>query len=262
MPRPIAYQPGRSWLHRLHPLVKGAWLLGLSGLVFATRALPVVLATLLFSVGALALSGLSLRDRRGIRVLLITGVSLGIMQILLHSGRDGVVWREIGPLTVTVPGLTNALYISARFLSIVLLSYGFVLSTDPNDLAYALMRVGLPYRYGFTLVTALRLVPIFEQEAEIIYYAQLARGIGHDAPKRRRLALLLTHAQNLLFPVLSSALGKVDTLAVSMEGRGFGRYPERTFLRTVPFTRRDQVALILLSLIIILTYISRYLVAT
>lgn len=260
MPRPIAYQPGRSWLHRLHPLVKGAWLLGLSGLVFTTRALPIVLATLLFSVGALALSGLSLRERRGIRVLIITSVSLGIMQILLH--RDGPAWLTLGPLTLTTSGLTHAIYIAARFLSIVLLSYGFVLSTNPNDLAYSLMRAGLPYRYGFALVTALRLVPLFEQEAETIYYAQLARGIGHDAPKRRRLALLLTRAQKLLFPVLSSALGKVDTLAVSMEGRGFGRYPERTFLRTVPFTRRDQVALILLSLIIILSYIIHYLVIT
>jgi energy-coupling factor transporter transmembrane protein EcfT len=41
---------------------------------------------------------------------------------------------------------------------------------------------------------------------------------------------------------LVSALGKVDALAVSMEGRCFGKYPTRTFLREVRATWLDAVA--------------------
>ncbi|MBN1247599.1 MAG: energy-coupling factor transporter transmembrane protein EcfT [Anaerolineae bacterium] len=251
MRRPIAYEPGSSWLHRLHPLVKGAWLLGLSVLTFTTRAVPVVLGVLTVALAALALSGLSLRNRRGAVLLVLTSIGLGVVQILFQT--DGAVLIYLGPVTVTRLGLMNALYVAGRFLGVVLLSYGYVLSTNPNDLAYSLMRAGLPYRYGFALVTALRLVPLFEQEAETVYNAQLARGIGHDAHQQRlKLPLhLLTQARQLLFPVLSSALGKVDALAVSMEGRGFGRYPTRTFLRTVPFTRGDRLALLLLALVIL-----------
>jgi energy-coupling factor transporter transmembrane protein EcfT len=57
----------------------------------------------------------------------------------------------------------------------------------------------------------------------------------------------LTLARQLFFPLLVSALGKADTLAVSMEGRCFGRYPTRTFLRQTAFTWRDGLALALLA---------------
>jgi len=51
-----------------------------------------------------------------------------------------------------------------RFLNIIGASYLFVATTDPNRLAYALMQAGLPYRYGFMLITALRFIPLFQLE--------------------------------------------------------------------------------------------------
>jgi energy-coupling factor transport system permease protein len=137
--------------------------------------------------------------------------------------------------------------VAARFVSVVLLSYLFVLTTDPNGLAYGLMQAGVPYRYGFALITALRLVPIFEQEGQIVYRAQLARGVGYDTRSLRRL---LTLARQFFLPMLISALGKVDALAVSMEGRCFGKHPSRTFLKEIHFTRRDILAAGLLLLVI------------
>jgi energy-coupling factor transport system permease protein len=146
------------------------------------------------------------------------------------------VLLALGPVTITQAGVEMGLYVAGRFLAVVLLSYLYVLSTEPNELAYALMRAGLPYRYGFALITALRLVPMFEREAQIVYEAQLARGVRHN----RRI---LRRARQFFFPLLASALGKADSLAVSMEGRCFGRYPTRTFLREVRFARRDGIAL-------------------
>jgi energy-coupling factor transporter transmembrane protein EcfT len=55
-------------------------------------------------------------------------------------------------------------------------------------------------------------------------------------------------ARQLFFPLLVSALGKADSLAVSMEGRCFGRYPTRTFLRQTHLARRDAIALALLAI--------------
>jgi len=59
----------------------------------------------------------------------------------------------------------------------------------------------------------------------------------------RRLLLL---ARQFFMPLLVSALGKVDSLAVSMEGRCFGKYRTRTFLKQVHFTRADAVGVVLL----------------
>lgn len=208
------------------------------------------------SVGLLLLAfsraGLSLGQVRGARLFITTALLLGALQILFV--RQGVVLTRVGSLIVTADGVEAGAYVAGRFISVVLLSYLFVLTTDPNDLAYALMRAGVPYRYGFALVTALRLVPAFEQEGQIVYNAQLARGVQYDVRSPRRF---LTLARQFFMPLLVSALGKVDTLAVSMEGRCFGKYPTRTFLREIHPTRLDVVAMILLLLGVVATVISQ-----
>jgi len=236
----IAYRPGSSLLHRLHPLVKALWMLLVTLLIFWLRSPWLVLGILGLALLAFPLCRLPLHGVRGMRLVLTTAALLGVLQILfVHTGP--VLFR-LGPLVVTQDGVEAAAYVAGRFASVVLLSYLFVLTTDPNDLAYALMQAGLPFRYGFALVTALRLVPVFEQEGRIVYNAQLARGMQYDVRSPRRFLVL---ARQFFLPLLVSALGKVDALSVSMEGRCFGKYPTRTFMRQVHLARRDVAALAL-----------------
>jgi energy-coupling factor transport system permease protein len=240
----ITYQPGNSLLHELHPLVKAAWLGAGTVFVFATRNPWPVLVAVVALLLAFQACGLHLNKIRGTRLFIMTALMLGLLQVLFM--REGETLLTLGPLTVTVGGLEAGIYVAGRFLTIILLSYLFVLTTEPNDLAYALMRAGLPYRYGFALITALRLVPAFEQEGQTVYNAQLARGVQYDVRSPRRFLAL---ARQFVLPLLISALGRVDTLAVSMEGRCFGKYRTRTFLREVRFTWRDGIALGILALV-------------
>ncbi|MBN1138103.1 MAG: energy-coupling factor transporter transmembrane protein EcfT [Anaerolineae bacterium] len=237
----ITYQPGHSILHRLHPLVKIGWLLFGTVLVFVVRSPWVVLAAVALLLLAFPLARLRLRQVRGTRLFITTALLLGLLQILFVH--EGEILVRVGQLAITAGGLRAAAYVAGRFLSVILLSYLFVLTTEPNDLAYALMRAGVPYRYGFALITALRLVPVFEQEGQTVYHAQLARGVEYDVRSPRRFVTL---ARQFFLPLLVSALGKVDALAVSMEGRCFGKYPTRTFVREVHATRLDGLAVGLL----------------
>lgn len=239
----IAYQPGNSVFHRLHPLTKVAWLIGGTVLVFVVPSPWLVLAAVALLLWSFPLAGARLSQVRGSRLFGTTALLLGLLQVLFVH--EGAPLLTLGPLVVTTVGVERGVYVAGRFLSVVLLSYLFVLTTEPNDLAYALMRAGLPYRYGFALITALRLVPVFEEEGQIVYEAQLARGLAYDVRSPRRF---LTLARQFVLPLLVSALGKVDSLAVSMEGRCFGKYPTRTFLREVHATRLDGAALALLGL--------------
>jgi energy-coupling factor transport system permease protein len=236
-PERLTYHPGDSALHALHPLTKAAWLVGGTILVFMVRSPWAVAAAVVALVAAFRLVGVPLGKVRGSRMFVSTALLLGLLQVVFL--REGPLLFQLGPLTVTAGGIEAGVYVAGRFLSVILLSYLFVLTTEPNDLAYALMRAGLSYRYGFALVTALRLVPTFEQEGQIVYDAQLARGVRYDVRSPRRF---LTLARQFVLPLLISALGKVDSLAVSMEGRCFGKYPSRTFLREVRATWRDAVA--------------------
>lgn len=237
----ITYRPGTSLLHRLHPLVKIAWLVGLTLFVFVVDSPWIVAGLVAALVVTFVAAGLDLQSTRGVRLFATTALALAVVQILFV--RQGQALIELGPLRVTGEGVAAGVYVAGRFLAVVLLSYLFVLTTEPNDLAYALMQAGVPYRYGFALVTALRLVPVFEQEGRTVYNAQLARGVEYDVRSPRRFVTL---ARQFFLPLLVSALGKVDSLAVSMEGRCFGKYPNRTFLREVRMTGRDWGALLAL----------------
>lgn len=253
----VTYRPGTSLLHRLHPLVKLAWLIGGTVAVFALKQPEAVLGIALLAGLAFPLNGLALRKVHGLRLFAFTGLTLFLVQVLFT--RDGTTVLRIGPLNVTWDGIAAGIYVAGRLLSVILLSYLFVLTTEPNDLAYTLMRIGLPYRYGFMLITALRLVPLFEEEAHIVYQAQLVRGIAYDRGGPRRF---LTLARQFFLPLLVSAMSKVDALAVSMEGRCFGKYPRRTFLREVRFTWQDGVAVGVLVVLALVCFISSYAVSS
>jgi energy-coupling factor transport system permease protein len=237
----LTFQPGNSLLHRAHPLVKLAWLLFATAAVFVIPSPWLVAAVVVVATAAFPLCRLRLGRLWGTRLFAGTALLLALLQVLFN--RQGAVIFQLGPLAPTTGGVAAGVYVGGRFLTVVLASYLFVLTTDPSDLAYALMRAGLPYRYGFALVTALRMVALFEQEGQTVYRAQLARGVQYDVRHPRRLLLL---AQQFFLPLLVSALGKVDSLAVSMEGRCFGKYRTRTFLQQVHLTRADAALVVLL----------------
>ncbi len=243
----ILYQLKASWLHRLHPLVKLCWLAMFSVSLFVIQSPAWVLTLLLMAMIAFPTARLSLRrDVRGVRFLTIMGLLLFSLQAVFNHSGEILFQLRIDPLDVTATsgGLTAGIYIGGRFLALIFMSYLFVLTTEPSSLAYALMQIGLPYRYGFALITALRLAPIFEIEGNTIYQAQLTRGVRYDIRSPRRF---LTLARQLLLPLLVSALSKVDALAVSMEGRCFGKHPDRTYRHVPKFTTSDMASLALLA---------------
>jgi len=248
----VTYQPGASLLHHLHPLVKLAWLAGGTVALFIMQQPMGVLIILALAGAAFPLNGLTLHKVRGLRFFAVTALTLFAVQVFFTHAETPLL--QLGPLRVTETGIVKGIYTAGRLLSVILFSYLFVLTTEPNDLGYALMQAGVPYRYGFMLITALRLVPLFEQEAQTVYQAQLARGIAYDRGGVKRFFAL---ARQFFLPLLVSAMSKVDALAVSMEGRCFGKYPRRTFLREVAFTRRDGVALGILAVAMLAVIVTR-----
>jgi energy-coupling factor transport system permease protein len=147
-------------------------------------------------------------------------------------------------ITITDLGLATGIIMAVRFLAIFLVSALFVSSTEPAALVYSLMRRGLPYRYGFMLVVMLRFTPVFERERKAISNAQKMRGLEIDKGGVKKLYRSLRFT---LVPLIVSALSKVDSLVMSMEGRAFGYQPVRTFTFEDRYELRDK-ALICVSL--------------
>lgn len=226
MKKRLGYLAGDSFLHRLHPLIKGAWLVSLTAAVFLIQS-PVVVPLLVLGLFLIFLAvGIRIRDLRGLRLLLSTAALITVLQILFWD--DGNLLAEVGRIRITDQGLLRGIYIGSRFMVVVLVSYLFVLSTSPNQLAYSLMKAGLPYRFGFAFVTALRMIPIFEEEALTVYRAGQVRGVNY---RPRGLRDVGDKLSGFILPMLISAMSKVDALSISMEGRCFGKYKDRTYFK-------------------------------
>lgn len=221
----LGYRSGSTILHRLHPLLKLAWLIFITAVIFLVADPIFNLSLVLVLLFLFPLVGVRFREVPGFKMVLAASAVIFLLQVLFW--KEGSAAAVIGPIRITYPGISRGIYLGARFISVVLVSYLFVLTTSPNQLAYSLMRAGLPYRYGFTFVTALRMIPIFEEEVRTVYQAQQVRGVSY---RPRKWNEFWQGLKAFTLPLLISAMGKVDTLSISMEGRCFGMHSDRTYL--------------------------------
>ncbi|MHC4521772.1 MAG: energy-coupling factor transporter transmembrane component T, partial [Planctomycetota bacterium] len=110
----------------------------------------------------------------------------------------------------------------------------------PTDLGHGLIALGLPYRWAYALITALRLEPLFSQQARMVYWAQLTRGVRYDTGPLLRRWLML---RRLLLPLIVSSLRAAADVSGAMENRCFGMYKRRTSVRPIRFEVADALAI-------------------
>ncbi len=131
--------------------------------------------------------------------------------------------------------------VAARLLAIALPGLLLVLSTEPVDLADALVqKLRAPARFAYGALAAFRLLPLLGEEWVSLRRARRARGI--DAGSNPVAAVRIQ--AGLLFAVLVAAIRRATRLALAMDARGFGSRPDRTFARRSTFTRSDLVFLV------------------
>ncbi|MHA1576372.1 MAG: energy-coupling factor transporter transmembrane component T family protein [Candidatus Thorarchaeota archaeon] len=195
------------------------------------------------------ISRVSLKVSRGrTKFIIIFSIVLLIFQVLVTVNGTilGFVIPQLnnfGPfLPITDYGIERGLSIALRFLVIVLSSMLFVAVTDPTLLAHSLTKLKISYRYSFALVIALRFLPLFDSENQVVRLAQKSRGIQPEVGGLRKI---LRTIQYTFFPLLVSSLSRVESLAISMEGRGFGYSENRTYFRKSHWRISDTLLLVL-----------------
>lgn len=230
----IAYHPGMRGLHRVNP---GSGLLLLACTLFAVLGAGslVVKAGVLILIFSLAVwsEGSAWAWFKSLRFVVVFAALLFLAQAL--SIREGSVLFRVG-IPITMGGIVAGANMALRFLVILSASFTFVLTTDPDALAGSLIRWGIPYRYGFTLILALRFVPFFRNELRTVREAQRLRGIHVSV---RSLGGIRRAIRYTFVPVLVSGLIRVDTIAMSMKGRAFGLHRQRTLTSQGPWTVED-----------------------
>jgi energy-coupling factor transport system permease protein len=216
-------------------------------IVYPSWRLSVVLLFIVF-IG-FYVSRVPIRLTKGrTKFVIIFSVLLLLVQVLVTTNGTLLGFfipqiGDFGPLfSITDFGIVRGLAIASRFLLLIFSSMLFVSVTDPTLLAHSLTRLRIPYRYSFSLVIALRFLPLFDLENHTVRMAQKSRGI---TPEVTGLRKIIRTVQYTFFPLLVSALSRVDSLSMSMDGRGFGYGNDRSYLRNSSWRVTDILVAVL-----------------
>ena len=153
--------------------------------------------------------------------LFVFAVLLGLMQYAFGASLD------------------FSIAIALKMLVMTLIFVLLLATTRLQDLTTALTtQCKVPYEYAFMLTTALRFVPDFLAESKAVREAQACRGYHPGGNPLKRFASYLAVVQ----PLVLRAITRSETMAVSLELRGFGA-PGRTFAGKVSLHPMDYLAL-------------------
>ncbi|MCR2813132.1 MULTISPECIES: energy-coupling factor transporter transmembrane component T [Microbacterium] len=235
--------PAARFLYGLNPLAKFlAPLPAMTILVFA-RDLTTPLAFLVLSYLVVIVGA---RWTPRLAATLLAAVPLGILLI----GFGMSVWVDADRVAATAPVLQAGswtLYAGAlqigmatalRLGAIVALALMAGLTTTGPDLVRALVQqLRVPYRVGYTALAAFRFVPRFRYELDVIRQAHRVRG-SHGG---RGPFAAIARGAGYLVPLLAGAIRHAERVALAMDSRAFGAYPDRTERHLVPWRTRDTV---------------------
>ena len=225
------YVPGNSLIHRLNPVTKLLLTLVICVAAFVTNRLAVLLGLLVVDLAIGITAGVAGQTRSILRGLLKIGAFLFLLQALLSRGGKPLFW------IITDQGLLTAAKVVLR-LVIVCVPLALVLAvTRVTDLTNSLAQVlHVPYKYAFTLSTAIRFIPQFLEEMSGIMEAQTARGVAFDKAKGlKKFSMILP----LCAPLLISSVRKTDQTAAAAEVRGFRLRTRASGYKQYPFTALD-----------------------
>jgi energy-coupling factor transport system permease protein len=168
--------------------------------------------------------------------LVLATVGVFVTTVVFTTHRDGPVLLDAGLLTVTTGAVAAALGLSVRLVALALPGVLAFATTDPTDLADALIQqVRVPARFAIGALAALRLVPLLAAEWESLTLARRARGLDAGWSPVARLRLF----GSTTFALLVGAIRRGTRLAVAMEARGFEAGVPRTVARPQRFGAAD-----------------------
>jgi energy-coupling factor transport system permease protein len=242
----VTAAPAR-FLYRLNPLAKLLAPVPAMALLVFVRDAATPLAFLLLTYAVL-LIGVSFTRR--LALVLLLALPLGAIAIGFgfslwidpsHVDQTVVLW-QLGSWTLYGGAVLVGLATGLRIAAIVALALIAGLSTTGPDLVRSsVQQLRVPYRIGYTALAAFRFVPRFGHELEVIRQAHRVRG-AHGG---RGPFSAVARWSGYIVPLLAGAIRHAERVALAMDARAFGAYPDRTERHIVPFRARDVVFILL-----------------
>ncbi|AZB41285.1 energy-coupling factor transporter transmembrane protein EcfT [Bacillus sp. FJAT-42376] len=250
------YVPGHSFVHKLDPRAKLLLVFFFVFIVFLANNTITYTVLGLFTIFIVSLTKLPPRFLvSGLKPILWIILFTFILHILVT--KQGPVLFQFSFISVHEEGLRQGIFISLRFLYLILITTLLTLTTTPievtdgmENLLHPFKKLGLPvHELALMMSIALRFIPTLTDETDKIMKAQMARGVDFSSgPLTKRVQSIVP----LLVPLFISAFKRAEELATAMEARGYQGGEGRTKYRQLKWDSRDSAMMIMLLVLTIL----------
>ncbi|MDD4600742.1 Energy-coupling factor transporter transmembrane protein EcfT [bioreactor metagenome] len=201
------------------------------------QSIPALAILIAAQLLILILSKVSAGIYKGVASLFIFAFLLGGLQYVFSND---IILSVVTALKMTAMTLVFAILLA---------------TTRMQDLSAALVtQCRVPYEYAFMLTAALRFIPDLLTESKAIQEAQACRGFSPGGNPITRLTSFMA----IIKPLVLKSVSRSETMALSLELRGFGSKKNRTFGSNVALEVRDYAMLALMTAITISLILVRF----
>lgn len=253
------YVPADSLLHRMDPRAKLLLVFFFVCVVFLANNVWTYGLLGVFTLVLILLSKISPRFIfNGLKPILIIIIFTFTLHIFFT--KEGDLLLELGWLKVYEGGLRQAIFITLRFVFLILVTSLLTLTTTPiaitdglESLLNPLKKWKFPvHELALMMSIALRFIPTLMEETDKIMKAQVARGVDFSSgPIKERIKAIVP----LLVPLFVGSFKRAEELATAMEARGYRGGEGRTKYRKLSWANIDSffmIALVILTVLLVL----------
>lgn len=176
-------------------------------------------------------------------ILLVSGQLLKNIKAVLMLG---IFAFFLGLIEYIGGGETEECVAAAlRMMDMTLLFIYLLGTTRLQDLTASMVQqMKIPYEYAFMFTAGLRFIPDFIEENKAVAEAQACRGLAMEGNFFKKVHRYMS----IVRPLMLRSLSRSETMALSLELRGFGG-AHRTFMDSVSPKGADYICFLLLALI-------------
>lgn len=253
--------PGETVVHQMDARAKLLFVFFFVAIIFlANNSITYGILTILV-LSIVMLSKIKLRVLlNGLKPVLLLVIFTFFLHVFFTKGGEVIFQYKF--LEIEEEGLRQGIFISVRFLLLVIVTTILTLTTSPISitdglelLLHPLKRWNLPvHELALMMSISLRFIPTLLDETDKIMKAQMARGSDMTSgPWKSRVKAVIP----LLVPLFVSAFKRAEELAIAMEVRGYRGGEGRTRYRQLKWKLLDTSAMLLLAFVSVLLLFMR-----
>ena len=176
-------------------------------------------------------------------------IFLFIINLFVYKGGPQII-PEWWIFDIHLEAITQTLKIVIRLLLLITLSTLFTATTKPLDITVAIddlfawlkvFKVNV-HILSMTISIALRFIPTILDETYRIMKAQASRGVDFQNGKLKEKVVAIS---SLIIPLFISAISRSDELANAMEARNYNPLAKRSRYRTLKWSIKDTLTMII-----------------